>query len=65
VTDVAQLLNGLAIEPRASLDVSIRWTADQTDNVGIIQTVISDGTLGPDNTALDEEYITTVTTVAY
>jgi hypothetical protein len=65
VTDVAQLLNGLAIEPRASVDVSIRWTADQTDNVGIIQTVISDGTLGPDNTALDEEYIATATAVAY
>jgi hypothetical protein len=65
VTDVAQLLNGLAIEPRASVDVSIRWTADQTDNVGIIQTVISDGTLGPDNTALDEEYIVTSTVVAY
>lgn len=65
VTDVAQLLNGLAIEPRASVDVSIRWTADQTDNVGIIQTVISDGTLGSDNTALDEEYIATATAVAY
>lgn len=65
VTDVAQLLNGLAIEPRASVDVSIRWTADQTDNVGIIQTVIGDGMLGPDNTALDEEYIANVSAVAY
>lgn len=65
VTDIAQLLNDLAIEPRASVDISIRWVSDATDNVGIIQTVISDGKVGPENTALDEEYIATVPTVAY
>jgi len=64
VTDIAQLLNGIAIEPRASIDLSIRWESDQVDNVGIIETVISDGTIGPVNTALDEEYVLSVTTVA-
>jgi len=64
VTDIAQLLNGIAIEPRASIDLSIRWESDQVDNVGIIDTVISDGTIGQVNTALDEEYVLTVTAVA-
>ena len=63
VTDVAQLLNGIAIEPRASVDVSIRWNSDQVDNVGIIETVVSGGTIGPNGTGLNEEYIVTVTTV--
>ncbi|CAB4197695.1 hypothetical protein UFOVP1309_29 [uncultured Caudovirales phage] len=65
VTDIAQLLNGIAIEPRASVDVSIRWNADQTDNVGIIQTVTSGGTVGPSGTKLNEEYVLTINTVAY
>lgn len=64
VTDVAQLLNGIAIEPRASVDVSIRWESDQIDNVGIIETVVSNGTIGEVNTALNEEYILSVTTVS-
>ena len=61
VTDIAQLLNGIAIEPRASIDLSIRWESDQIDNVGIIETVISNGEVGPVNTALDEEYVLSVT----
>ena len=61
VTDIAQLLNGIAIEPRASVDLSLRWESDQLDTVGIIDTVISNGTAGPGNTALDEEYILSVT----
>ena len=61
VTDIAQLLNGIAIEPRASIDLSIRWESDQIDTVGIIDTVISNGISGPGNTALDEEYILSVT----
>jgi len=61
VTDIAQLLNGIAIEPRASIDLSLRWESDQTDNVGIIDTVISNGTIGQVNTALNEEYILSVT----
>lgn len=65
VTDVAQLLNGIAIEPRASVDVSIRWTSTQTDNVGIIQTVTSNGTISAANTALNETYPITLDTVAY
>ena len=56
VTDVALLLNSLATEPRASVDVSVRWWADVSDNVGLIETVISDGTLGPEKTAKDLEY---------
>jgi hypothetical protein len=65
VTDIAQLLNGIAIEPRASVDISLRWTSDQADNVGIIQTVNSNGTLGPKGTKLNEAYPVTVVTVAY
>lgn len=65
VTDIAQLLNGIAIEPRAGVDLSIRWNSDQTDSVGIIQTVVSGGSIGPVNTALNEEYLVNVETVAY
>lgn len=64
VTDIAQLLNGIAIEPRASVDVSIRWQSNQLDTVGIIETVISNGTISEVNTALNEEYILSVTTVS-
>jgi hypothetical protein len=60
VTDVAQLLNGLATEPRASVDFSIRWVSDQTDNVGLIETVNSNGTIGPENTAKNQTYSVTV-----
>ena len=56
VTDIAQLLNGIAIEPRASVDVNIRFASNQSDNVGIIETVISSGVVGPYNTALNREY---------
>lgn len=65
VTDIAQLLNGIAIEPRASVDVSIRWASTQLDNVGIIQTVQGNGTIGPDGTALGEEYAISAVTVGY
>jgi hypothetical protein len=58
-------LNGIAIEPRASVDVSIRWASTQLDNVGIIQTVQGNGTLGPDGTALGEEYAINAVTVGY
>lgn len=44
VTDISTLQNGIAIEPRASVDVSVRWTRQITDTVGIIQTVISNTT---------------------
>ena len=64
VTDIAQLLNGIAIEPRASVDMSIRWQSNQLDTVGIIETVISNGTISEVNTALNEEYALTVTTVS-
>ncbi len=43
VTDVAQLLNGIAIEPRASVDLNIRFASDQTDDVGVIETVVMNG----------------------
>lgn len=56
VTDVALLLNALATEPRASVDVSIRWVSDQTDDVGLIETVISNGAVGPDMTANNLTY---------
>ncbi len=62
VTDIAQLLNGIAIEPRASVDLNIRFASDQTDNVGVIETVISDGDVGPENTALNQVYALEVTT---
>ena len=60
VTDVAQLLNGLATEPRASVDLSIRWVSDQTDNVGLIETVAVDGEIGPENTAKNQIYTVTI-----
>ena len=44
VTDIAILQNGIAIEPRASVDVSLRWSRQITDTVGIIQTVITSTT---------------------
>lgn len=59
VTDVAQLLNGLAIEPRASIDVRVRWASGLLDNVGIIETVNAGGVIGPDNTAKNQEYAIT------
>jgi hypothetical protein len=39
VVDIAALLSGAIIEPRASLDVFIRTKKYQTDNVGLISTV--------------------------
>jgi len=56
VTDVAALLNGISIEPRAMFELSLRWMADLTDNVGVIETVISNGEIGPDLTAIQEVY---------
>lgn len=60
VTDVAQLLNGLATEPRASVELSIRWVSDQTDDVGLIETVGVSGTIGPENTAKNQIYTVVV-----
>jgi hypothetical protein len=56
VTDVALLLNDLATEPRASVELSIRWVSDQVDDVGLIETVAINGELGPENTALNQIY---------
>jgi len=56
VTDIAALLNGISIEPRAMFELSLRWMADLTDNVGIIETVVSVGEVGPDLTAIQEVY---------
>lgn len=56
VTDVAQLLGGLATEPRASIDLSIRWKSSLTDNVGLIETVHVDGEVGPIGTANNRIY---------
>jgi hypothetical protein len=39
VVDVAALLSGATIEPRASLDVFVRTKKYQTDNIGLISTV--------------------------
>ena len=60
VTDVAQLLNGLATEPRASVDLSLRWVSDQSDNVGLIDDVNVNGDLGPGNTAKNQIYTVVV-----
>lgn len=56
VTDIAELLNGISIEPRASVDLYFRWTSKQTDAVGIIEFVDINGDVGPDSTALNEKY---------
>ena len=61
VTDIAALQSGIAIEPRASLDVSLRWTSSITDNVGVIDTVVSDGEVGPIGTATDTILAASVT----
>jgi hypothetical protein len=63
VTDVALLLNSLATEPRASVEVSIRWVSDQADDVGLIETVMANGTVGPENTAKDSEYFISTVSV--
>lgn len=56
VTDVALLLNDLATEPRASVELSIRWVSDVTDDVGLIETVVATGSIGPQNTAKNIAY---------
>lgn len=61
VTDVAQLLNGLATEPRASVELSLRWASDQTDDVGLIDSVSVNGQVGPQNTAKNQIYAVNVT----
>lgn len=65
VTDIAELLNGISIEPRASVDVSIRWTSSQTDTVGVVQTVEIGGGLGPEITANNETYQIDISLDAY
>lgn len=56
VTDVALLLNDLATEPRASVELSLRWASDMTDNVGLIESVQIAGSVGPENTAKNLAY---------
>jgi len=60
VTDVALLLNDLATEPRASVELSLRWVSDLTDDVGLIEAVDVNGSIGPENTANNITYPVTV-----
>lgn len=56
VTDVAELLNGLSIEPRALVELNLRFASSLNDNVGIIDTTNINGNLGKPYTANNELY---------
>lgn len=43
VTDLSNLLNGVEMEPRAMLELNLRWNSEQLDNVGLIETIDMSG----------------------
>lgn len=61
VLNVSQLMDKTIIEPRAAVDLFIRFGASITDNVGAIETVEVTGST--DNTEIDSVFVATATVV--